>query len=82
MLVSGNYKLSFDHLRGSLAGRDAWILVLDTHGINVWCAAGKGLFGTDEVVRWVEAVGLSSLVALAAGGPPACGCSTGPTACA
>jgi len=36
--------------------------VLDTHGINVWCAAGRGLFGTDEVVRQVEAVGLSARV--------------------
>ncbi len=35
VLVSANYKLSFDHLRGVLCGRDAWILVLDTHGINV-----------------------------------------------
>lgn len=62
VLVSANYKLSFDHLRRSLPGRDAWLLVLDTHGINVWCAAGKGLFGTDEVVRQVEATGLASLV--------------------
>jgi acetyl-CoA decarbonylase/synthase complex subunit gamma len=62
VLVSSNYTLSFDHLRRSLAGRDAWILVLDTHGINVWCAAGKGHFSTDEVVRWVEAVSLSSRV--------------------
>ncbi len=62
VLVSANYKLSFDHLRRSLAGRRAWILVLDTHGINVWCAAGKGLFSTDAVVHEVAATGLSSVV--------------------
>jgi hypothetical protein len=62
VLASANYKLSFDHLRRALAGRDAWILVLDTHGINVWCAAGKGLFSTDEVVRRVEATGLAGRV--------------------
>jgi len=50
VLVTANYKLSFDRLRAQLAGRDAWILVLDTNGINVWCAAGKGTFGTDELV--------------------------------
>ncbi|MCX7007315.1 MAG: mercury methylation corrinoid protein HgcA, partial [Kiritimatiellaeota bacterium] len=33
------------------AGMNAWLLVLDTKGINVWCAAGKGTFGTDELVR-------------------------------
>ncbi|NQT19916.1 MAG: acetyl-CoA synthase subunit gamma, partial [Planctomycetes bacterium] len=42
VLVSANYKLSFDHLRRGLRGLDAWIMVLDTAGINVWCAAGKG----------------------------------------
>ena len=51
VFVSANYKLSFDHLRRALAGINAWILVLDTKGINVWCAAGKGTFGTDELVR-------------------------------
>ena len=30
--VTANYKMSFDHLRRALAGRDAWILVLDTKG--------------------------------------------------
>jgi acetyl-CoA decarbonylase/synthase complex subunit gamma len=62
VLVSANYKLSFDHLRSKLAGVDAWILVLDTKGINVWCAAGKGTFGTDEIVRRVEAVKLAEAV--------------------
>ncbi len=62
VLVSSNYKLSFDHLRRALPGRDAWILVLDTHGINVWCAAGKGLFSSDEVVRQVERANLGTIV--------------------
>ena len=51
VFVSANYTLSFDALRSSLAGVDGYILVLDTHGINVWCAAGKGTFGTDELVN-------------------------------
>jgi hypothetical protein len=62
VLVSANYKLSFDRLRGVLTGRDAWILVLDTRGINVWCAAGKGTFGTDEIVRRVQATALDRVV--------------------
>jgi hypothetical protein len=62
VLVTANYKLSFDHLRRNLIGRDAWILVLDTKGINVWCAAGKGTFGTDEVVRRVQLSGLDRIV--------------------
>lgn len=51
VFVSANYKLSFDILRRALKGLNAWILVLDTRGINVWCAAGKGTFGTDELVK-------------------------------
>ena len=54
VLVSANYKMSFDRLRSQLAGLDVWIVVLDTKGINVWCAAGKGTFGTDELVRQIE----------------------------
>ena len=62
VLVSANYKLSFDALRRELAGRNAWILVLDTRGINVWCAAGKGTFGTEELVRRIDAADLSFVV--------------------
>ncbi len=62
VLVSANYKMSFDRLRQELAGIDAWILVLNTKGINVWCAAGKGTFGTEELVRRVKATGLDQVV--------------------
>lgn len=62
VLVTANYKMSFDRLREALRGRNAWILVLDTKGINVWCAAGKGTFGTEELVGRIESSGLSSIV--------------------
>ncbi len=62
VLVSANYKLSFDALRKELDGLDAWIMVLDTKGINVWCAAGKGTFGTDEIVGRVGLTGLEKVV--------------------
>jgi hypothetical protein len=62
VLATANYKLTFDALRRELAGVDAWILALDTRGINVWCAAGKGTFGTDELVRRIDAAQLSMVV--------------------
>lgn len=62
VLVTANYKLSFDHLRKALPERNMWILVLDTKGINVWCAAGKGTFGTEELINRIESSGLSELV--------------------
>ncbi|UCF91465.1 MAG: hypothetical protein JSW39_24865 [Desulfobacterales bacterium] len=63
VLVTANYKMSFDRLRQALPGRDVWILVLDTQGINVWCAAGKRTFGTTELVRRIEASALPRIVA-------------------
>ena len=62
VLVSANYKLTFDVLRKELSGLDCWILILDTKGINVWCAAGKGTFGTDELVGRIAKTGLSGIV--------------------
>jgi hypothetical protein len=62
VFASANYTLSFDALRSALAGYNAYILVLDTKGINVWCAAGKGTFGTDELVSRIETTGLASIV--------------------
>lgn len=62
VLVTANYKLTFDVLRRDAAGLDAWILVLDTHGVNVWCAAGEGTFGTEEVIRRVTEARLSEVV--------------------
>ena len=62
VLVSANYKLTFDVLRKELSGLNCWILALDTKGINVWCAAGKGTFGTDELVSRISTMGLSEIV--------------------
>ena len=62
VLVTANFKLTFDHLRKELSGIHAWILVLDTKGINVWCAAGKGTFSTRELVRRIKTSSLGKVV--------------------
>jgi hypothetical protein len=62
VLVSANYKLTFDSLRKELKGMDCYLLILDTKGVNVWCAAGKGTFGTDELVNRIEKTGLADVV--------------------
>jgi acetyl-CoA decarbonylase/synthase complex subunit gamma len=49
-------------LREALPGRNGWILVLDTKGINVWCAAGKGTFGTEEIVQRISSSNLEKVV--------------------
>ena len=62
VLVTANYKMTFDCLRRDLHGHAAWLLVLDTKGINVWCAAGKGTFSTEEILRQVQKTNLRQLV--------------------
>jgi len=62
VFVAANYTLSFDALRSALAGVDGYIMVLDTRGINVWCAAGEGTFGTDELVQRIEKTALHDVV--------------------
>jgi hypothetical protein len=62
VFVTANYKLSFDMLRRALTGSSAWVLVLDTKSINVWCAAGKGTFGTDELVKRIMEARLDAVV--------------------
>ncbi len=62
VFVTANYKLSFDVLRRELRTMNAWVLVLDTKSINVWCAAGKGTFGTDELVQRIKAARLEAIV--------------------
>ena len=62
VLVTANYKLSFDSLRFSVTGIDAWLLVADTRGINVWCAAGKGTFSAGEVSDLVRRSRLAEVV--------------------
>jgi hypothetical protein len=62
VFVSANYRLSFNVLRRALRGIDCRLLVLDTKGINVWCAAGKGTFGTAELVRRIRDARLDALV--------------------
>lgn len=62
VLVTANYKMTFDALRKELTDFDAWILVLDTKGVNVWCAAGKGTFGTTELLNRLAIVQLEKVV--------------------
>ncbi len=63
VLVTANYKFSFDCLRNNLAGLDSWIIVLDTRGVNVWCAAGKKTFSTSEIIRQIDKTGIKEIVA-------------------
>ncbi|MGM0607201.1 MAG: mercury methylation corrinoid protein HgcA [Candidatus Muiribacteriota bacterium] len=62
LLVTSNYKLSVDCLRESLKGINCWLLVLDTNGINVWCAAGKGTFGTSQIIDKINELNIKKVI--------------------
>lgn len=62
VLVTCNFKLTFDALRHELAGLSCWLLIVETYGINVWCAAGKQSFSTQEVAFRVKSTNLAQVV--------------------
>jgi hypothetical protein len=62
VLVTANYKLTVDTLRSHLSSASAWLLVLETLGINVWCAAGKGTFSTAELTGRIQSSRLEQVV--------------------
>lgn len=62
VVVTANYKMTYDRVRQSLADCHVWLLILETSGINVWCAAGKGSFGTKELVQRVTSSRLAQMV--------------------
>lgn len=61
VIVTCNYKLTVDLVRSTVK-KDYWLLIIDTDGINVWCAAGKGRFGTAEVIYSIQKCLLSEFV--------------------
>jgi acetyl-CoA decarbonylase/synthase complex subunit gamma len=62
VVVTANYKMSYDRVRSALSGRNLWLLVLETFGVNVWCAAGKGTFGTGELVKRINKADLQKVL--------------------
>lgn len=64
VLVTCNFALTVDRVTHELsrAGVDAWLLVAESRGVNVWCAAGAGEFGTHSVVSAVKTSGIAERV--------------------
>ena len=62
VLVTGNFDLTVRRLVRAIRSLDAYVLVGDSRGINVWCAAGGGHFTADDVISAVKHSGLEELV--------------------
>jgi ubiquinone/menaquinone biosynthesis C-methylase UbiE len=63
VLVTGNFALTTHRLATAIRGEvDAWVLVVDSKGINVWCAAGGGFLDSEGVVGALRRSGVGSIV--------------------
>lgn len=54
LLVTSNYGLTVFLVVRQIGTRNVRLLVVDTDGINVWCAAGKGAFSNAAILAQVN----------------------------
>jgi NAD-dependent dihydropyrimidine dehydrogenase PreA subunit len=62
VLVTCNFDLTVKRLKRVLKGIDVWLLVAESKGVNVWCAAGGEEFNTHSVVSAVKTSGIEDKV--------------------
>ena len=62
VLVTGNFTLTVRRLREALSGRDAWLLVANSKGINVWCASSGGYLTHHDIIAAIRVSRLAGLV--------------------
>lgn len=62
VLLTGNYRLTVERLKAALQRSNAFLLVANSRGVNVWCAATGGLLTHHEVVSVLKTSGIQKLV--------------------
>lgn len=62
VLITGNYDLTVRHLLRDTQGLDVYLLVVNSAGINVWCASGGGYFTADKIIAAMRASHLDQVV--------------------
>ena len=63
VLVTGNFDLTVRRLVKAIDGKvNVWVLVADSAGINVWCAAGGGNFTAEKVIAALKSSHLDKVV--------------------
>lgn len=59
VLVTGNFDLTVRRVARALDGAlDAWVLVANSDGVNVWCAAGGGFLTAERILAELSMSGL------------------------
>jgi NAD-dependent dihydropyrimidine dehydrogenase PreA subunit len=62
VLLTCNFDLTVKRLLRALKGVDAWLLVAESRGVNVWCAAGGDEFNTRSAVSALKTSGVEERV--------------------
>jgi NAD-dependent dihydropyrimidine dehydrogenase PreA subunit len=62
VLLTGNFRLTVERVIWTLKGIDAYLLVANSRGVNVWCAATGGLLRNHDVVSVLKTSGVGDLV--------------------
>jgi len=62
VLVTGNFGLTVLRVQRALRGLDCYLLVANSRGINVWCAASGGHFSYHDVISVIKTSGIEDLV--------------------
>lgn len=53
VIVTGNYTETVRRMKKTMRGQDVWLLVANSKGINVWCAASGGHFTHHDIISAV-----------------------------
>ena len=62
VLLTGNYDLTVRRVLRAVRGLDAYLVVANSNGVNVWCASSGGHLGTHQVVTALKLAGLENCV--------------------
>jgi len=63
VLLTGNFALTIAQVERALQGLDVWLLVTNSRGVNVWCAAAGGHLTTHDAISALKTTGIAERVA-------------------
>jgi NAD-dependent dihydropyrimidine dehydrogenase PreA subunit len=61
VLLTCNFRLTVERVKRALEGIDAYLLIANSRGVNVWCAATGGLLTNHDVVSVLKTSGIAEL---------------------
>jgi len=62
VVVSGNFHLTVRRVEKAMAGCNCYLLVVQSKGINVWCASAGGEMNTHSIITALKISDIASLV--------------------